>query len=1168
MSFSQPSESFPVPGKCGSSMKLTLHGAGDHNGNAFPMSSSSSSSSSSSLGESSPELLQRSLCGGQTDSPLDYDMVEVTLMTAVMADVMISKWTTEDSRRDGEDNEVSIDKMQSTAEMSESSDNSVSVYLDANSDDAWNANDLTTTDNNHNKGAELGSGRGMRGSTAPYLETTEIPDDDDDDDDEEEALFLSLSFDVGVQKNSLNTSSQMSSGLMMAGGCAVETVAKDAASDEGLMVDCPLDPSMDSQEHLPLSTQTLSSHFPSPSPAHDPSLPPSSTGKAERCALSSKSIQHKSSHTVRAARNKAITTRPVPGPGIKPATMGKRGSTIVPKVASSSKSPSQRNKSAAANEKKALSRKEAMSGEVEKPLVKAAVVLKPLRGQSSNPRTQNAAAGVSRSTSVSSLGSEMVEKGSSRKTVRNVVDKQGTMENEGTTQCSDQAEEQAVRTDVEKPRTLSRVSSKLGPSVRQHGRGFRVSKGPASPPGSSAERLGPGSPGARQVQKEALGEGPQNAGSGSPPKARQTPNQSQALGLPGRLVPTTSRLPVKGSPPSLGHSDNDAATSKATGFPVSTGTKPDEWPSRSMVPAGGQRAAKPPGSSTAAALGSSAPSAPTTPSASRPPAIRARAVSLQARATAAGLKTSASSLSATKAAAASQGPAKQTCLSPLQRSGSARLSRLNGSVWARQLCMTTWQMSVDKNKPREAPARPVNTSSSSHAAAPAGGTNQNQQQPPPDLVADVVNSNAPVTPVLPVLPSTESSNTDSGFTDAPVYGFKARTALRSSHKPGSRIHSVCSPGTAEAKQSKEPPEKGNQTINQLRRLLVQGNRRVEALATVIQHLFTEREEALKQKKDLLLELESLRAELAVSTQCYERLQKEKEEVRLSIEESLKRREQQHQEELVQLEDRLRQFYQTEWDKVHQTYQEEADKCRRIMEQQVEELKSQQEAERKKQEMGHSQKVQAVRQQYETSIQDLRSIHQTDMENLEKILKETESSLSEQLCELSAEKASLSEKLQAEEEKRRRILSDKNLKDSHTLYLEQELESLKVVLEIKNDQLHQKEKKLMEMDKVVETNVKLEECLKKVQQENEDYRARMDKHAALSKQLSSEQAKLQQTLQKESKVNKRLSMENEELLWKLHNGDLLASPRHASPPSPFSSPRNSASFPTAAPVSPR
>lgn len=44
------------------------------------------------------------------------------------------------------------------------------------------------------------------------------------------------------------------------------------------------------------------------------------------------------------------------------------------------------------------------------------------------------------------------------------------------------------------------------------------------------------------------------------------------------------------------------------------------------------------------------------------------------------------------------------------------------------------------------------------------------------------------------------------------------------------------------------------------------------------------------------------------------------------------------------------------------------------------------------------------------------------------------------------------------------------KDSHTVYLEQELESLKVVLEMKNNQLHQKEKKLMEMDKLVSVSI--------------------------------------------------------------------------------------------------
>ncbi|KAM6941680.1 microtubule-associated tumor suppressor 1 homolog A isoform 2-T2 [Lycodopsis pacificus] len=329
-----------------------------------------------------------------------------------------------------------------------------------------------------------------------------------------------------------------------------------------------------------------------------------------------------------------------------------------------------------------------------------------------------------------------------------------------------------------------------------------------------------------------------------------------------------------------------------------------------------------------------------------------------------------------------------------------------------------------------------------------------------------------------------------------------------------------------------------------------------------------REEALKQKKGLSLELANLRDELVASSQCCERLQKGKEEVRVSLEEALNRLQKQHKEELVQLEDRLRSFYQTEWDKVHQTYQEEANKCRMLMEQQVEELRSRQEAERKNQEVSHSQKMESLKLQYETSIQELNRIQQTDLENLNKTLKDTETSLSENICELSAEKGALNEKLKAEEERRRQILTDKNLKDSHTVYLEQELDSLKVVLEIKNNQLHQKEKKLMEMDKLLETNVKLEECLTKVQQENEDYKARMDKHAALSKHLSSEQAKLQQTLQKESKVNKRLSMENEELQWKLHNGDLLASPSRLSPTSPFGSPRNSVSFPTTAPLSPR
>ncbi|KAL7856321.1 hypothetical protein AOLI_G00199250 [Acnodon oligacanthus] len=197
--------------------------------------------------------------------------------------------------------------------------------------------------------------------------------------------------------------------------------------------------------------------------------------------------------------------------------------------------------------------------------------------------------------------------------------------------------------------------------------------------------------------------------------------------------------------------------------------------------------------------------------------------------------------------------------------------------------------------------------------------------------------------------------------------------------------------------------------------------------------------------------------------------------------------------------------------------------------------------------------------------ELRKAHKNNMQELETVRKQSEASMNEKTESLMEENEALSAKLK-EEEERRKALADKSQKDPHMVYLEQELESLKVVLDIKTSQLHQQDKKLMQMDKLMESNVKLEECLNKLQQENEDYKARMDKHAALSRQLSTEQAVLQQTLQMESKVNKRLSMENEELLWKLHNGD-LSSPRRLSPSSPFHSPRNSASFPSA-PISPR
>nr|XP_046262223.1 microtubule-associated tumor suppressor 1 homolog A isoform X2 [Scatophagus argus] len=362
----------------------------------------------------------------------------------------------------------------------------------------------------------------------------------------------------------------------------------------------------------------------------------------------------------------------------------------------------------------------------------------------------------------------------------------------------------------------------------------------------------------------------------------------------------------------------------------------------------------------------------------------------------------------------------------------------------------------------------------------------------------------------------------------------------------------------------------DRSIQQLRELLAASNCRFEAVSIVLQQILAERDEATRQCRDLSQELVNLRGELVCSVHSSERLEKERDELRVALEDTLQKVQKQHQKDLAELEERLQAFYQAEWDKVHLSYQEEADKCKTLMQQQIGDLKADHEATKVELEQRHAEQLRCDKQQYEMSLEELCKIHTQELQSLDKSLKDAEAALSGQIEALTVENKALAEKLTAEEN-RRKQLADKSQKDSHTLYLEQELESLKVVLDIKNKQLHQQEENLMEIDKLKEKNVKLNESLNKAQQENEDLKARLDRHTALSRQLSTEQAVLQESLQKESKVNKRLSMENEELLWKLHNGD-LSSPRKLSPTSTshsfsLQSPRSSGLL-SSPPVSPR
>ncbi|XP_045578890.1 microtubule-associated tumor suppressor 1 homolog isoform X2 [Salmo salar] len=1130
MSVSQPGERVPIGGMNGSAMKLPLLRTGDRNGNAFPVSSSSSSSSPDSL---------------QSLSSLDVDMECVMSSQIKMGAISPA----------GELPQT---------EFSESNDNSVSVYVDAD-EDSWNDN-LTLAMSiagirEHSNGSQgdlhdnvssVASNSGGRRDSSPDSAATEIPGDDDDVEDDEEGSFLSVSSDMVMRRISLSDSERLpSSGVSIledsdtaspsttapiqaphsaplpdlckglegrksphAGTVTMElqnlqtgaSSSPDLPDREALQVGVDLPEEACTLDVLPMVEAAdtepgvalevlLSETIVSPGSegftvisqtstsvqvskgvdlAVSPVTIPQSPNKGSKGASPAfrKTKEHPCATRVKpnaAIAKTAVTTTSKPGrtdvkrfpkPDLKNVK-----SKVMSRPASTTRTANQtQGKTVPANEKKApdgVKRQKSSLGQTKVASLKPSP--RPRPNQNAEPRVSNQSEkrrkgtlgnGI-RSTSSSSLGSELAVDGHQRTTPNG--------EEEGTTgRCTtgDTTEGAGGETPVGQRRSNgTKVSSKLGPSsVRQLPQvkvrgavGASNTGGPSLSPtspapvgGSSGSRLPPPAP-------PTTGKDGQTTGSVSPPRER----------------PSQPAVPA----------------------PVVGGCKPDERPSQPTAPGGSQGSIK----------------APTT---TRPLGFRTRAPSLPGRSTATGLKTP---------AVTSQVAGKQA-QNPLQRAGSARFNRPTAAA------------TVDKNKARGTPL--ARTLSQTSTTTQVGGPSQ-PQPPQPDLV--------PVPAVL-----------------LPVQG-----PVVSASRPA---RAVVEAKPATAAQYRAQCEKKNQSLQQLRRLLEQGNRRIEALATVVQHLFTEREETLKLKKGLSLELSTLRDELISSSQCCERLQKEKEEVRVSLEETVRRVQRDHQAELTGLEERLKAFYQAEWDKVHQAYQEEADKCRALMEQQLEEMRSRQETLRRNSEASYAQQMDTLRLTYDTAVQELRETLEQDLENLDKTLKETEATLTEKIQDLTLENEALSEKLRAEEE-RRRILAEKNQKDSHVLYLGQELDSLKVVLEIKTKQLHQQDKKLMQMDKLMESNVKLEERLNKVQQENEDYRARMDKHTALSKQLSSEQAMLQQTLQKESKVNKRLSMENEELLWKLHNGD-LASPRRLSPSSPFHSPGNSASFPTAAaPLSP-
>ncbi|CAK7303164.1 Coiled-coil domain-containing protein 69 [Vulpes lagopus] len=229
--------------------------------------------------------------------------------------------------------------------------------------------------------------------------------------------------------------------------------------------------------------------------------------------------------------------------------------------------------------------------------------------------------------------------------------------------------------------------------------------------------------------------------------------------------------------------------------------------------------------------------------------------------------------------------------------------------------------------------------------------------------------------------------------------------------------------------------------------------------------------------------------------------------------------------------------------------EQAEQCQkeitRILQQHEEERKKWAQQVEKERELELQEKLDEQRRvldgKHEENLQVLRVSHEQEKEALTQSFEEAKATLQETIDELSSQLEVFQAKMKRVEES---ILSrdyKKHIQDygSPSQFWEQELESLHFVIEMKNERIHELDKRLILMETVKEKNLMLEEKITTLQQENEDLHVRGRNQMIMSRQLSEDLLLAREALEKESQLRRQLQQEKEELLYRVLGADASA-----------------------------
>ncbi|XP_042723210.1 microtubule-associated tumor suppressor candidate 2 [Lagopus leucura] len=426
-------------------------------------------------------------------------------------------------------------------------------------------------------------------------------------------------------------------------------------------------------------------------------------------------------------------------------------------------------------------------------------------------------------------------------------------------------------------------------------------------------------------------------------------------------------------------------------------------------------------------------------------------------------------------------------------------------------------------------------------------------------------SSGTATPRRSLLPAPKTATAPAGLkkeiqkdqdANRPAISSPKRSAVTATklHSPGhpkqrsTTPRNVCSPKPGESRDAekqfiqklKEKCDEQSRQLSNIRDELKRTRCGFDVFAITTQHFCRQKENALVKIDELGVELAKIRDEVAINTARCKKLQNEKEDLERRLEEEVRKLRWQQKEELQVLEQRLHEDYSAKMESLQEQHKLQLDLIKSQHLHQVSDITAVHQASVLQLENNHSIALAVLQDEHNREIRELVAAHELEKTQLKENFEKLRLSLQDQIDTFTFQNQSLKAKADRFEEALKKSTEEQlKIAKAPYLHLEEDLKSLKHVLELKNHQIHEQDKKIMELEKQAEKNLILEEKITVLQQQNEELRARIEQNTVITRQLSEENANLQEHVEKEVEEKKRLSRTNEELLWKLQAGDAVS-----------------------------